>query len=354
MIAGRNTLFILLLCGAAAATLTSCGPENKPADAGVKFDPPAAATGGNLADDMPAPPKDAQYTIVCRDFSEATHVQDARQALQTLRQATDLKKWYIVHAADHSTLYYGFYRTMDPRDANDAAEGQRAIADLNTIRAIQDSQGNRLFPSSLIVGIDSPDPQANPAWDITRTTGTWSIEIAAFKDTPDRKERAVEAVRDARSQGVEAYYYHGPTVSSVCIGCWPAEAAVEITPEQQNVNPDQPLLVTPTPLSAEYTKGLSKDIQQIAPHVDVADPTLTQALGKWKEHSVNGYTLMQKVVDPVTHEETTQPERPFLFKIPHKDPLDTMTPTDTATVAPPQENTQPKQSGVGQLPSLGD
>jgi hypothetical protein len=350
MTAGRNLLLAPILSAALFLSLSSCGQDTKPAaDSHVPFN-----TAASPADDMPVPPKDAQYTIVCRDFAEPTHVQDSREAQQTLLQATDLKKWYIVHAADHSTLYYGFYRTMDPRDPNDGAEGQRAINDLNTIRAIQDSAGNRLFSASLLVGIDSPDPQANPAWDITSTTGAWSIEIAAFKDTPDRKQRAVDAVREARSEGIEAYYYHGPTVSSVCIGCWPAEAAVEITAEQQNTNPDAPLLVTPTPLSPEYTKGLSKNVQQVAPHVDIADPTLTQALGKWKEHSVNGYTLMQKVIDPITHEESSQPERPFLFKIPHKDPLDTMTPTDTATVAPPIENTQPKPSGVGQLPSLGD
>jgi hypothetical protein len=346
---------IALLCCSLCFLTTSCGSENRAADAGVNFSQPKSASTGNPADDMPAPPKDAQYTICCRDFSEPSHVQDSRDAQHLLMQSTDMKKWYIVHAADHSTLYYGFYRTIDTRDPNDAAEGKRAIDDLNTIRQMQDSQGNRLFSASLPVPIDSPDPQANPAWDITRTGGYWSIEIAAFTGSADRKQRAVDAVRDARAQGIEAYYYHGDNASSVCIGSWPQEAAVEITLDQQNVNPDQPLVVTNTPLTPQYAEQLQKNnIQTAATHVDVQDPTLTQALGKWKEHSVNGYTMMQKVLDPVTHLEVTQPERPFLFKIPHKDPLDTMTQSDTPAIAPPAPSTDQPAPGTGQLRSLGD
>jgi hypothetical protein len=206
---------------------------------------------------------------------------------------------------------------------------------------MQDSDGNRVFSASLPVPIDSPDPQANPAWDIARTNGYWSIEIGTFANTPDRKQRAVNAVRDARADGVEAYYYHGPTASSVCIGCWPQEAAIEITPDQQNTNPDLPLLVTNTPMAPEIAEGYQKqNVQTAAPRVDVQDPTLTHELSVWKEHSVNGFTLKD--------------EKPFLFKIPHKDPLDTMTPADSPTIAPPTPNTEQHAPGVGQLRSVGD
>jgi hypothetical protein len=268
-----------------------------------------------------------------------------------------LKKWYVVHSSDHSTLYYGFYRSVNPRDEKDGAEGQRAIDDLNKIREMHDTDGNRIFSASLPVPINSPDPQANPAWDITKTKGYWSIEIATFSNSADRKERAVDAVRAAREQGVEAYYYHGPTASSVCIGSWPQESALEITPEVQNPNPDAPVVATDRPLSADYSAKLEKNnVQTVAPRVEVQDLTLTQALNKWPEHASNGYVLMQKVIDPVTHEEVTRPQASFLFKIPHPDPLDTMTPTDTAAVAPPpaQDDTHTIKPGVGQLRSLGD
>jgi hypothetical protein len=334
---------IVLVCAAIAGFTASCGNENKAADAGVNFNAPKTTANADPADDMPAPPADAQYTICCRDFSEIAHVQDSRDAQHMLMQSTTMKKWYVVHAADHSTLYYGFYRSIDPRDPKEGSEGKRAIDDLNTIRQMQTSDGVRLFSASLPVPIDSPDPQANPTWDITRSSGYWSIEIATFAGSADRKQRAVDAVREARAEGIEAYYYHGATASSVCIGSWPQEAAIEITVEQQNINPDQPLVVTGTPMAPEIADNLQKrNIQTAAEHVDIQDPTLTQALGKWKEHSVNGFT--------------TKDERPFLFKIPHADPLDAMPPADTATNAPPLPASPPDNPApvVGQLRSLGD
>src|SRR5438105_2620566 len=118
------------------------------------------------ASDMPVPPKDAQYTIYCQIIAGPDHVERSRQLRQALRQGTALKDWYVIHAADQSTLYYGFYRTTDPRDSHDSKEGARAIGDLNTIRAMVDTNGFRPFSASLPVLIDSPDPAANPAWDL--------------------------------------------------------------------------------------------------------------------------------------------------------------------------------------------
>jgi hypothetical protein len=356
MLASPRFCLAAVLAAPLCIFATSCGNEGKAADANVNFASARPANNANLAEEMPVPPADAQYTLYCRDFAEPNHVQDSRDAQHMLGQTIGLKKWYVVHSSDHSTLYYGFYRCINPRDSKDGAEGQRAIDDLNKIRQMQDSDGNRIFSASLPVPIDAPDPQANPAWDITKSKGYWSIEIAAFTNSSDRKQRAVDAVREARAEGVEAYYYHGQTASSVCVGSWPQESAVEITPETQNTDPDANLVVTNKPLTAEYTSQLHKNnAEAVAPHVEVQDLTLTQALGKWKEHSVNGYTMMQPGIDPVTHQETTTPERPFLFKIPHPDPLDTM--TDTATVAPPppiQNNDHATSPGVGQLRSLGD
>jgi hypothetical protein len=331
------------ICLALCTFATSCG--------GDKPDSKGAST-GSLADDMPVPPADAQYTLMVRDFPEPSHVQDSRDAQNLLRQSTGMKDWYIVHSENHSTLYYGYYRCIDPRDPKDGAEGQRAINDQNKVRAITDSDGNRLFGACLLLGIDTPDPQENPAWDITRTNGYWSIEVAVFTHSADRKQRAVDAVREARNEGYEAYYYHGPTASSVCIGSWPAEAAVEIDTDKQNVDPDKPLVVTNTPLAPEIAGPLQKsNIQTIAPHVDVQDLTLTKALGQWKEHAVNGYTLMQTVIDPVTHQQTTQPERPFLFKIPHDQNTPNLANNDSPVIAPPVQTPDP---GIGQLRGLGE
>ena len=306
-------------------------------------------------DEMPTPPADAQYTIHCQDYAGPDHQEVARRARDLLRANTPLGKWYVVHGDQQSTLYYGFYRTVDRTDRVDGAEGQRAINDLDAIRTLHDNRGDRLFPASLPVPIDSPDPAANPKWDITRTGAYWSLDVATFKDTPDRKLRAVEAVADARRLGYDAYYYHGPHTSEVCIGAWPEKAAIEIDTAMQNIDPTRPLLVTPTPLAPGGMAGLDPNIQTVAPRVDPVDPSMIAAIGTWQTHAVNGYVRMKP--DPVTHQATNVPmDRAFLFKVPAAGTgadggsLDTANaaPDTAAPVAPPAE------AGSGQLRSLDD
>src|SRR5208282_5360773 len=98
-----NCCNVVLVCAALGLCCVSCDP-GKAADAKVNFHAASPAS-GNAASDTPDIPKDAQYTIFCRAFTEDTHVQDSRQAQQILFTSTNLKKWYVVHSADHSTLY---------------------------------------------------------------------------------------------------------------------------------------------------------------------------------------------------------------------------------------------------------
>jgi hypothetical protein len=162
-------------------------------------------------------------------------------------------------------------------------------------------------------------------------------------------------VREARKQGIEAYYYHGDTVSSVCVGVWPQEAAIESNGEENNVNPDAPLLVTPQPLSDDYKKQLGGNIQTSAPSVEIIDPTLREALNKWDEHDVNGQGVMKPGIDPVTKAQVQVRERSYLVKITHPDGAMLADP-GTPTVTTPDDaliNPTALPPGAGQLRSLG-
>jgi hypothetical protein len=354
MIATRRTFGIVLSCLTLTALgFATSGCGDKAADAGVDFHSVAINAPVNKQE-MPDIPDGAQYTIVCRVFSGEDHVQASRLAQQQLHDETKLKKWYVVHSNDHSTLYYGYYRCINPRDEHDGVEGKRAIDDLNSIRTVADSQGNRLFPESLLVDITAPDPEANPAWDITKTRGTWSIDIADYS-VPERKKAAVDSVREMRAHGIEAYYYHGETASSVCIGCWPGASVIEITPEKLNNDPDHPIVVTQQPLPAGFQKQLeNQGMKGVAPHVDIVDPTLTAAMLKYPDHATDGTT--RTITDSITGKEKVV-EKAFLFKIPHPDPLDTMTPDSANANAPygtPVPAAQPQEPGVGRLRSYGE
>jgi len=350
-----RVVFSLGLISSLSGFSISC---NSAADKYVTFNPLPVEKGADPSKDMPDVPKDAQYTIYCKVFAGMDHVQESREAQHQLFEATkDLQKWYVVHSDDHSTLYYGFYRCIDPRDKKDGAEGQRAIDDQNKIRSIVTSSGFRLFPESLLVGIDTPDPQANPAWDLTRTAGTWTIEIGTFT-TADRKIKAVEAVKEARASGIEAYYYHGETASSVCIGAWPASSATEITTDIQNNNPDVPVVVTSDPLAKNVVDQYQKNgINPISSHVEITDLTLTAALHKYPLHATDGSTKYERV-DPVTNEGINPIEKSFVCKIPHKEQTYQMARNAGAgdfdpLAKIPAGNGKGDEPGVGQLRSLG-
>jgi hypothetical protein len=367
---GRAT--VAVVASALSWAAGGCAGDKVAADHDVNFDVKAKPTGTTAGpgaavtsgyDEMPTPPKGAAYTIYCQAYAGPDHQEVARRVRDVLRANTSLGKWYVVHGDQQSTLYYGFYRAIDKHleheSPDDVAEAQRAIDDLDAIRTLHNSQGMRLFSASLPVSIDSPDPTANPAWDITRSGAYWSLEVAVFKDTPDRKLRAVEAVAEARQQGFDAYYYHGPHASSVCIGAWPKAAADEVDVADQNVDPDRPLMVTNAPLSPDFAKGLDPNMQTAAPHVDPVDPSMIQALDTWKSHAVNGYVRMQP--DPVTHQATDVPlDRPFLFKV--QALIDAggdgmqvpMADTASANVAPDAAAPPPAAPGSGHLRGLDD
>jgi hypothetical protein len=302
----KNRIAIALLTAAfSAAGCATNNAMNKPFESADK---PGAV--------VQAPPG-AQFTILCQTYTGESHVATSDKVRLTLFSAdTKLDKWYVVHSADKSMLYYGFYKSNNPRDPVDGAEGERAIADQNAIRALADSTGKRLFSTCVIESIDTPDPDANPAWDLTRSRGYWTLQIAAYKTGPQRKELAVAAVKEARASGVEAYYYHGPSISSVCIGSWPKESVIERMPGANDSNPDVEKVYTSgnLPLGDHIPDGT--DIVQ--PTVEVLDPTLVEALRTYHEHSVDGYTIMKMQIDPRTGAETKMPEQPILARIPER------------------------------------
>jgi hypothetical protein len=180
------------------------------------------------------PPKDAQYTLYCADYVGPSHVEAANRAKQELAELSGMRGWYIIHQEDRSSLFYGYYR-----DVEEAAIKRDRAA----IEGLEDRRGNKAVRAAMPVSVDAPDPIAPPEWNLLNarngeldTKHYWTLQIAAYQGSPERKQYAVEAVKAARQQGVQAYYYHGPSVSSVCIGVWPFEALSR--PDDESVKPD--------------------------------------------------------------------------------------------------------------------
>jgi len=310
-----------LSCGGSGTSVNQADP---PKQALTSHPPtPQSSQLPQASDPIPNIPKDAEWTILCATFSGPDHASQARAARTNLINQTKMRDWYIIHSQGQTTLYYGFYRAInDPKDQKESA---RAQSDRKTIAALADpASGTRLFNVVILAKLDAPDPASPPQWDLTQAQGTYSLQIAVYKDNPDRRAAAVDAVRAARAQGYDAYYFHGPTSSSVCIGAWPQSAVHErndFNVKGQNDPLAVPLVTAGSlPTLAEgqqYTTPDGKPMNVVSAKYEILDPKLLATMKQFSTHSVNGVER-PVVFDPRTGQKRLAAPHPsFLVKIPH-------------------------------------
>jgi hypothetical protein len=277
---------------AGAASATGAGAA---AAAAAK---PAVAASVDTSD-MPQVPKEARWTLYCAMLPDPDHINTSRQLKAKLIEKTKMREWYIVHEQDCSRLYYGYYRSID--DPGDAAESARARKDRQAIDAIVDGKGERPFRTCQFVLLNSPDPDSRPEWNLVNAPAgmTWTLLVGAYKDSPDRKQAAVDAVREAREKyGEEAYYFHGDTVSNVCIGAWPADAMIE-----QRDDPDPAaakngtgdLLVLPPGIKAPANATHNgKRVRAVSQRLVPVSETLKAKIKQYPTCLVNGQEIIYK------------------------------------------------------------
>jgi hypothetical protein len=304
--------------------------------------------------DPSAAANDAQWTLYCRAIAGPDHVARSSAIKEDLVKNTPLKDWYVLHEEDQSVIYYGHYQsTSDPKDPKESA---RAQADRKQVSELKDQQGNKIFAACLFEPIDSPDPISRSEWDLRNAKGFWSVEVGVYKDDPRRKQAAVDSVKALREAGIEAYYYHGPTASSVCIGAWPREALREQEPDDK-VFQDQThdILVLPgvidVPKNVDIRNRDGEKVNAVAPRTDIVDPSLKKVLEKYPTRALNGEDYIKKVVDPQTKLETEVRQPSVLVPIPQQTASLLRTSQPPPTLVMP---TTPSQTpGAGTLKSIG-
>lgn len=361
----------LSTCGLALLIMAgslSCAKKAAPTEEGAKltFKPKAgqsaaAQTPATPAETLPPVniPKGAQYTVYCATLVGQDHVARAKKLRADLVQSTKMPDWYLVQGDGQTTLYYGYYREID--EQVDPKEGTRAQNDRRKVASLLAANGERLFNGVLLVALETTDPTAPAEWNLENATGAYTLEIAAFVDAAHRKQDAVEVVKAARAQGYEAYYFHGPNASLVCIGAWP-ETSVREPTEVRAANPHEVVVVAPG-TSAAPERMVSRDgkpVRVVAARFEVVDPTLLTAIKEFPTYSVNGYERRHKIKDKVTGKETSVAEPSVLKRIPHRATMArTLPPMSPAGVmAPANPNTgvkspEQKQPTRRQTPPQG-
>ncbi len=269
---------------------------------------------------------------------------------EDLLQQSHLSGWHLVHHDDESILYYGYYTELGT---------PRARADKRAVESLTNDAGDREFAASQFVPLSSPNPSAPPEWDLANTPADmyWSLQIAAFCQTPDHWERAVQAVRDAQAQGIEAYYYHTDAMSTVCVGAWPRAAVrQQAAGVAHNNNADTPIVVLsqPAPEGAipQLHDSNGNPVPVIAPKLEVDDPTLQKAINEFPENAVNGYVMTQK-----DQQGKEYPASSFLVEIPHHDgsakdnDRDAVQESPARSVVPPVDS---NDTTLGKLRTIGE
>ena len=273
-------------------------------------------------------PDGARFTITCKIFAGGDHVVRATQLRDALMRSSGMNGWYVVHEdeTDRSVIRYGYYKEINPSNAQDSSakrDAERASSDMKRIGQIQDETGRQMF-SPLPEPLDLPDPESPPEWNLVNCPKEWSLQIAAYTGGPERKKAAVDSVRDARAMGIEAYYFHGANVSSVCIGSWNADAVEVIGAEgkpQRDLVGDT-LIISTIPLGNDapqstYTKnGNITTIVQTT--VRIKDESLKAIAQEYPDHSTNGAQDLMQVRDKATGKMVMRSKPSLLVKIPHE------------------------------------
>ncbi len=302
-------LCFLIAVGGGACTHTEPSPTLGQSHALQTSDNRLETTQKSEDPPIPAIPKDASFTVYCTTIQGDNHAARAKSLRSQLVKSTGMTDWYIVQADGHSTLYYGFYR--DEKDT-------RAHEDRKTISNLRLANGDKLFQMVCLMPLEGGGQYSHPQWNLENAQGAYTLQIAVYRDSPQRKDFAFQAVKDARASGIEAYYYHGPTASLVCIGAWP-ETAVRETTEIKAQDPNEVIGIAP-PATDVPENGITPDgrrVRFVKPTYEIIDASLRNAKKQYPTQSINGLES-RRLKNPQTGEIRTVTTPSVVVKIPRK------------------------------------
>ncbi|MCX5677235.1 MAG: hypothetical protein NTX87_19795, partial [Planctomycetota bacterium] len=156
--------------------------------------------------------QEAQYqlTILLQEYKGQSPAAEARRVGKELTDK-GLPDVFVVEGADKASLCVGHYQTMGDKAAKEM---------LKTVRTIRDTTGQYPFAGVTLVPMPEPTPP-NP-WPLEKANGVFTLHIASW-EAPGRMPKATAYASQLRTQGYEAYVYHGPRLSMVTLGAFGPE-----------------------------------------------------------------------------------------------------------------------------------
>ncbi len=174
-----------------------------------------------------------KWTIECNEYLGERHRETAETAADALRRAPNLRgdKVRVEHHASSSRVYYGEYALKQDKSSDElrVVLNDAIKRDLEFIRQLSLNEQYIFFQARPIA---KPGEKVGPPeWSLERARGTYTLHVGVTYATPtlrDYQEAAIEWVKDLRSRGYEAYYYHDPEKpqTSICVGSFGDDAFV--------------------------------------------------------------------------------------------------------------------------------
>lgn len=280
--------FLRLLLMATCLWAIGCLDDN-PTMQGGEIDP-VARHGSALAQtdkEFTLDPKAlmaGQTTIALMTYRNAKHAEAAKWLRDTTIKHTGWKDVYAVTYENRSVVYRGRYTS--------AAQAQKM---LKSVRAYKTKIGKVPFSQASVVSLPGQG-QGKREWDLAHVTdGMYSVLVAVYMDMPEkeyfgRRQRAVAACKALRKKGVEAYYYHTPSRSALCIGSFGPAAVRSV--KRKRVHPqtgDVSHFMAQQPVDPKLKK-----IRRDYPHMLVCGNT------EITEHWNKETKTMEKKIAPTT------------------------------------------------------
>ena len=275
------------------------------------------------------PPANARWTLSCQTFQGPVRIDEAKRAREVMAKLTGDRNWYVIHAEHDSTLFYGFYRSIDLHagDSADKKDAERAHGDRKRLAELRNDRDGALFPSCLLVPLDTPGEDGPPEWNIQNAPkdARWTLLIGVYRDDPSRRKAAVDAVRLLRSQGQETFCFHGDFQSFVFVGQWPAEAVFreEADTSHASQSEDEGVMVTDRDLIAgtpqTYKDAEGKIVRLVAPTLSIRDASVKEMMAKFPNFHTNGEVMGKRIKDPKSGLERVEPDVSVLSKIPRRE-----------------------------------
>jgi len=238
------------------------------------------------------------WAVRCDAVRGPDRVRLANHRAEALRRVRGLKPdlVQVVHQEEESIVYYGRYRRQSDSQTGTVRYQPDPKPDLDLIRSLSlVSNGRNFWPFMYATLEELPigRPQ-HPEWDLNHARGYWTLHVAVFFDDgpiTNRRWLAEEYCRELREQGVEAYFHHGPALSSVCVGAFPQSAV-------QTVKEIHPL------------SGIATFKNKIV------DPRLLELQRRFPESYWNGKRVYDLVYDPQRGEKVRLLRQSFVAKLP--------------------------------------